>query len=173
MAIFKNISNFSNTSDYLPIINGVLVVETIILGLALVKLKHSKYLRYWYKVFGLSAVLAEVTLVTIGIVLTRFVYHYFFKTFSIWTFILLAIAIQITHDLLFYSYLRIIPYNTNLMFDIFKKYTNETGVNAIFRNSIIMASSCLFSSYLATQSLNINIINLLVTLYIIPYALHA
>jgi hypothetical protein len=59
------------------------------------------------------------------------------------------------------------------MFDIFKKYTNETGVNAIFRNSIIMASSCLFSSYLATQSLNINIINLLVTLYIIPYALHA
>jgi len=172
MVAFKNISVFSNTSDYLPIINGVLLVETIILGLALVQLKHSKYLRYWYKAFGLSAVLAEVTLITIGIVLTRFLYHYFFKTFSIWTFVLLAVGIQIAHDLLFYSYLSFVPYNTNLMFDIFKKYADEIHIFAIIRDSIIMTGSCLFASYLATQSLNVNIINLLVTLYIIPYALH-
>ena len=50
ITFFKDISNFSNTSDYLPILNGVLLVETIVLGLALVQLKHSKYLQQWVSI---------------------------------------------------------------------------------------------------------------------------
>jgi len=173
ITFFKDISKFSNTSDYLPILNGVLVVETIGLGLALVQLKHSKYLQQWYNKFGLSAVLAETTLVMTGIIIARFLYHYFFKTFSIWTFVLLAVAIQIVHDLSFYQFLIRIPYGTNYMLDVLKNYTSEMRYTALLRDSVIISSSCLLGSYLATMSFNMNIINLIITTYIIPYAIYS
>jgi len=171
--IFKDISNFSNTSDYLPIIDAVLFVETIILHFALAGYNRSNFLQYWYKKFKLSAVLADVCIVTIIIIATRFLYHYFFTKFSIWLFVLLAVTIQIVHDILFYNFFVLVPRGINSMLDTFKNYASEVRYFAIIGDSVVVILSCLLASYLANFSLNINIINLITTLYFIPYALHA
>ena len=70
--IFKNISNFSNVYDYLPILNGSLIADLIILFLAFNGVFKSFYLKKWYKKYQLSAVLADVLILVIGIILARF-----------------------------------------------------------------------------------------------------
>jgi hypothetical protein len=125
MKLFQDISNFSNINDYLPIINGVLFTETIVIYLALDGLKYSKILQKWYNTYKLSAVLAHVSIVSLIIIAARFLYHYFFKTFSIWTFTLFAVAVQIIHDLFFYIFFLVSPRGINSMIDLFKDYANE------------------------------------------------
>jgi hypothetical protein len=71
--MLKNIANFNNTNDYLPLLNGALLVEIVIIYLTLKGIViKSKYLTYWYRHYGLSAVIADVLIVMIGFVLTRF-----------------------------------------------------------------------------------------------------
>jgi len=172
MKLFQDISNFSNINDYLPIINGVLFTETIVLYLALDGFKHSKILQKWYNTYKLSAVLADVSIVTIIIIAARFLYHYFFKTFSIWTFTLFAIAVQIVHDLFFYVFFHMTPRGVNSILDLFKDYSKEMGYYILLGDSIIVCLACLFASNLGTYSLNINIITLVATLYFVPFMLH-
>jgi hypothetical protein len=172
MKLFQDISNFSNTNDYLPIINGVLFTETIAIYLALDGLKHSKILQQWYNKYKLSAVLADISIVTIIIIVTRFLYHYFFKTFSIWTFILLAIIVQIIHDLFFYAFFTITPRGINSMLDLFKDYAKEMSYYILLGDSIIITLACLFASNLGTYSLNLNIVTFFFTLYFIPFMIH-
>ena len=83
MKLFGDISNFSNVSDYLPILNGVLFVETFVIFFTLHNFISSKTLSIWYKKFQLSAVLADVSIVFLVIILTRFLYYFFFSQFSL------------------------------------------------------------------------------------------
>ena len=170
----KDISHFSNTTDYLAILNAVLFVDItgVYLTMNNIFIK-SKYLQYWYETFGLLAVIADVLIIVIGIIITRFLYHSFFKTFSIWNFIFLALVIQIIHDILFYLFFsRLVPKGQNKMFDVFKNYAKEVGPLAILGDSTMMAASCLLASWYASYSVNINIINLIVTLYLMTYILN-
>jgi len=65
-----------------------------------------------------------------------------------------------------------VPVGMNRMLDTFKKYSKEVGLYAVLGDSIIMISSCLLASNLANYSTNLNIINLIVTLYFIPYVIY-
>ena len=67
--IFGDISNFSNVNDYLPILNGCLNADLIIIFLVFHKIFNSFYLKKWYKTFKLSAVLADVLILVIGIII--------------------------------------------------------------------------------------------------------
>ena len=58
--LFKNISDFLNVNDYLPILNGCLNADLIIIFLAFHGGFKSIYLKKWYKKYQLSAVLADV-----------------------------------------------------------------------------------------------------------------
>lgn len=171
MQLFKNISNFNNTADYLPILVGVLWVETFVIFFTFVT-SRSKVLEQWYKKYTLSAVMADVLIVIIGILITRFLYPFIFKGFSLWKFIGLALAIQIAHDILFYNFFSLVPSGTNAMIDTFKSYAKEVGAYAILGDSAIIVFSCLAASHLATYSFNWNIVNLIVTLYFIPYLIY-
>ena len=95
MKFFNDISNFNNVSDYLPILNGILFVETFTIFFTLHSFLRSKTLSFWYQKFQLSAVLADVSIVFLVIILTRFLYPFFFSQFSLILFILLALFIQI------------------------------------------------------------------------------
>ena len=86
--------------------------------------------------------LCDTLILVIGIVLTRFVYRFVFKSFSLVKFIGLACAIQIVHDILFYIFFQSVPR---------------------------MVMAVLFFALLAQQSLNTNIIVLIVALYTMPY----
>lgn len=170
--IFKDISNFNNVNDYLPILNGSLNADLIIIFLLYHGIFKSYYLKTWYKKYQLSAVIADVLILIIGIILARFFYNYFFTSFNIWKFIGLAIIIQIIHDILFYWFFKLIPIGYNSMLDFFKKYAEEVGAGAILGDSIMMALACLLSSHFATYSLNGNIIILIISMYFLPYMIN-
>jgi hypothetical protein len=171
MQIFKNISNFNNTEDYLPILVGVLTVETFVIFFTFAT-SRSKVLEYWYKTYGLSAVIADVIIVMIGIIIARFLYPFIFTGFTIWNFVGLALGVQILHDILFYNFFSLVPKGYNRMIDTFKKYSGEVGGYAILGDSLIIIFSCLIASNLANYSFNANIISLLVSLYFIPYLIY-
>jgi len=170
--MFSDISNFNNINNYLPILNGCINADLIILFLLYHNVFKSYYLKKWYKKYQLSAVLADVLILIIGIVLARFLYSYFFTSFNILKFTVLAVIIQITHDLIFYWFFNSVPYGYNSMLDFFKEYAKEVGVQAILGDSFMMILACLLSSHFAGYSLNINIILLIISLYFFPYMIN-
>jgi hypothetical protein len=170
--LFADISNFNKISDYLPILNGCLHADLIIILGVFNNIIQSVYLKKWYKLFNLSAVIADVLILVIGIILTRFFYKFVFKTFSIWKFTALALIIQTVHDYLFYIFFSNIPRGHNFMLDFFDKYAKEVSFGAIIGDNFMMILACLLSSHIATYSINFNIIILIVSIYLIPYILY-
>jgi uncharacterized protein YacL len=171
MVFFQDISHFSNMHDYLPILNGVLFVEIIVLFLALSQKKPSS-LQTWYKTYRLSAVIADVLIVVLGIIIARFLYPFIFDTFSIWKFILLLVCLQTIHDILFYGFFTLIPRGKNQMLDLFKDYAKSVGGSAILGDNLIVIFSALFASILAKYTTNTNIIATCIAVYFIPYFLY-
>ena len=170
--LFDDISKFDNTTDYLSILNGCLNADLIVLFLVFHGVFKSVYLKKWYKKYHVSAILADILILFIGIILTRFCYAYLFETFVIWKFVILAICIQIMHDVLFYWFFTSLPMGYNSILDFFKSYANEVGAGAIMGDSFTITLACLLSSNFATYSLNMNIIALVFSLYCIPYMIH-
>jgi hypothetical protein len=170
--IFKDISNFNNVNDYLPIINGCVNADLIILFLLYHGVFRAYYLKKWYKKYQLSATIADVLILVIGIILARFFYKYFFESFNIWKFTGLAVIIQIIHDFLFYWFFKSVPIGYNAMLDFFKEYAREVGVGAILGDSLMMILACLMSSHFATYSFNGNVILLIIFLYFVPYMIN-
>ena len=97
-------------------------------------------------------------ILVIVIIITRFLYKYFFVSFNIWKFTGLAVIIQIIHDILFYLFFTSVPRGYNGMLDFFKDYAKEVKGGAILGDSFMMIIACLLSSFFATYSLNTNII---------------
>jgi uncharacterized protein YacL len=100
--MFENISNFYNVNDYLPILNGCINADLIIIFLLFHDVINSKYLKKWYQKFNLSASIADILILVIGIIIARALYSYIFREFNIIFFTILAVLIQITPDILFY-----------------------------------------------------------------------
>lgn len=170
--MFKNIANFNNTSDYLPLFNGVLITDLIVIFLLNTNIIHSSVLKEWYNKYNLSAVIADVLIIYIGLIITRYLYYYIFDTFTIVKFVMLAVIVQIIHDILFYIGFKNVPRGTNRMLDTFKDYANQVSYGAILADSGMMILASLLASYLASKSLNINIIIMIVALYILPYSIY-
>jgi hypothetical protein len=170
--MFKNISDFNNVNDYLPILNAVLITDMVVILLLIFGFIKSKVLVEWYKKYNLSAVIADILIIFIGIIITRYIYPKLFGEFSIIKFTILAVLVQIIHDILFYLLFKNIPRGTNMMLDTFKDYANEVGFNAILADSGMMIMASLLSSYLTGQSLNTNSILLIVLVYILPYIVY-
>lgn len=169
--MFKDISRFDNINDYLPILNAILIVEIVVI-ICTYSNMLGKYLRIWYQQFLLSALLADVLVIFIVVIIARAIYYYIFDTFSIINFILVMLVIQITHDILFYLMINIIPRGANKMIDLFKDYANEVSYKAIIGDSIMIISTGLIASYLANFDANVNIIILAVFVYLLQYILH-
>ena len=170
--MFKNIANFNNTNDYLPLLNAVLITDLFVISLLNTNIIKSKVLRQWYSQYNLSAVIADVLIILIGLIITRFIYYYIFETFSIVKFILLAIIVQITHDILFYIFFSNIPRGFNKMLDTFKDYGKEVSYKAVIADSGMMIMSCLIAFYLVNKNINTNIIVLIIVIYLLPYLLY-
>jgi len=170
--MFKNIANFSNTKDYLPLLSGVLITDMFVILLLNMKLINSQVLRKWYSEYNLSAVIADVFIILIGLIITRAIYYYIFDNFSILKFILVAVVVQVIHDILFYILFKNVPRGMNRMLDTFKDYANEVSYKAILSDSGMMIMAAIIASYLAGESLNKNIIVLVVSVYVLPYLLY-
>jgi len=168
----NNIANFNNTNDYLPLFNAVLITDLFVIFLLNIGMIKSKVLRQWYSQYNLSAVIADVLIIFIVLIIVRAIYYYVFDSFSIIKFIILAVILQITHDILFYVFFSNIPRGVNKMIDTFKDYASDVSYKAILADSGMMIMSCLVASYLVNKDTNTNIIVLVVFLYLLPYLLY-
>lgn len=166
---FGDISNFNNINDYFPIIASVFLTEVIFFFIIFKFLKSVK-IKEWYNKFGLSAVICDTFIITIGFLITRFLYNKIFKEFNIVKFILLFLAVQTIHDLLFYYLLvKPMPVGVNYMFDLFKEYGNETGAGSYLGNSSMVIVSSLLASLFVSNKVNTNIIIIILCIYLFPY----
>ena len=170
--MLKNIADFSNTNEYLPLFNAVLITDLFVIFLLNITVIKSQVLRQWYSKYNLSAVIADVLIILIGLIITRAIYYYVFDSFSIIKFIILAVVVQITHDILFYVLFSNIPRGVNKMIDTFKDYANDVSYKAILADSGMMIMSCLIAFYLVNKNTNTNIIVLISFVYLLPYLLY-
>ena len=170
---FQDISHFSNTADYLPILSAAIIVDLIVMLSAVFGLIQSKALAAWYQQFGGMAVLADVLILVIGVIIARFLYPIFFSKWSLLQFLGLTIAIQVAHDLLFAVLFNAMPRGASAILDVFKRYATEVGFMILLADAMMIAGTVLLGSLLASQSLNTNMIVFLVALYLIPYVLYS
>ena len=170
--MLKNIGDFNNINDYLPLFNSVLITDLFVILLLNTSVIKSQVLKKWYSQYNLSAVIADVLIILIGLIITRAIYYYVFDSFSILKFVILAVIVQIIHDLLFYIIFSNVPRGVNKMLDTFKDYANEVSYKAILADSGMMIMSCLIASYLVNKNTNTNIIVLISFLYLLPYLLY-
>ena len=170
--MFSNIAKFDNTGDYLPLLNGVLFTDLFVIFLSNTKVIDSRVLIKWYEDYNLSAVLADVLIILIGLIIVRAVYYRVFSEFSIYKFIALALVVQFAHDMLFYAFFKSVPRGMNRMLDTFKDYANEVSYKAILADGGMMVMAAIIGSYLAGRNLNTNIIVLIALLYALPYLLY-
>ena len=168
----KNIANFNNTNDYLPLLNAVLITDLLVILLSNMRVIQSQVLKKWYAQYNLSAVIADVFIILIVLIIARALYYYLFDTFSLIKFIGLAVVLQVIHDVLFYLVFSSIPRGVNNMIDTFKDYAKEASYYAILSDSAMMVSSCLIASYLVNKNLNTNILVFISSLYAMPYLLY-
>jgi uncharacterized protein YacL len=171
--MFQNISHFNNTTQYLSILNGALITDLLFMFFLIFGVFHTKVLEQWYAKYTIAAAMEDTLILVIGVVIARFLYQPIFgSSFSIVKFTLLAVCIQVIHDLLFYVFFSLIPKGSNQMMDTFKAYGKEVSFYAIVADSCMMASTCLLSSLLASWSTNSNIVLLIFVLYLFPYTLY-
>ena len=168
----KNIGNFNNINDYLPLFNAVLITDLFVIFLLNTNVIKSQVLHKWYLLYNLSAVIADVLIILIGLIITRAIYYYIFDNFSLIKFIIIAVIVQIIHDILFYIFFSNTPRGVNKMLDTFKDYANDVSYKAIFADSGMIIMACLIASYLVNKNTNTNIIVLISFLYLLPYLLY-
>lgn len=168
-----DISRFEKYNDYLPLLNAVIITDMIVIILLLGGLIKSKTLRDWYKELNLSAVICDILIIFLGIVIARFLYYYLFEKFMLWKFILLAVVVQIVHDLSFYKLVVSIPRGKSLIIDLFKNYGEENGFSAIISDSLMIISSCLLTSLFSSFGINANLIILVLSIYLVPYLIYS
>jgi uncharacterized protein YacL len=170
--MFGKIANFSNTNDYIPLFNGVMITDLFVILLLNMGIIKSRVLREWYDKYNLSAVIADVLIIMIGLIITRYVYYSIFKEFSIIKFVFVAVIVQIIHDILFYVFFSSVPRGMNQMIDTFKDYAKDVSYKAILSDSGMMVMAAFIASYLANQSANTNMIVMIVSMYFLPYLLY-
>lgn len=168
-----DVSNFNRISDYVPILTAALVVDMAIMALTIAGGVNIRSLNQWYNKFGLAAVIADVLIIVIGIIISRFLYPFLFTKYSLALFLGLALVVQLVHDVLFGLTLTYIPSKKSDMVDVFKDYAKESGLQILFADAIMVLSTVIIASYLATWSTNSNIIALIVVVYVLPYLLYS
>jgi hypothetical protein len=163
------------TNNYLSIVTGALITDILVIILLIQGCINSKVLIKWYKTYNLSAVIADVLIIVIGVLLARGFYPYVYganSSFSLLKFTMLAVCIQIAHDLLFNGVITAIPLGANRMVDTFKAYANEVGIKAIVSDSAMMIVTCLIANYFANKDPGITIVAFIVSVYCVPYLIY-
>jgi hypothetical protein len=169
----KPTSNFTNTNELLPIITANLWVDLVIIFIAMSGIIFTgKTLKIWYKKYRLSAVIADMFSIILGLILLRYIVYKLNIKVNLFQFILLGIGLCIIHDILFYLFFTNIPKGSNHMIDFFKDYSKDLGKTAIVGDVILVIWAIIISALLNKKSKQFNIITLFIGIYLIPYIIH-
>ena len=166
--MLNNISDFKNNDDLLPIFLAVAIIDLIVILIAKYTSFFGRQINVWYDKLGMTAVLLDIFIIVIGLLVTRFIFTYFSLTFSPIKFIIIALIVQILHDIGLYK-LFIEPHKGgNLIFNIYKDYAKENGFKIILADSGMVIGSCLLAMYLKGEQSYNNIALFIFVLYLLP-----
>ena len=70
----KDIHNFYNVSDYLPLFNGALLAEIVVIFIVYYTPYFNSFFKKWYETYRLGAVTADVFILLIGFIITIYLY---------------------------------------------------------------------------------------------------
>ena len=168
--MFSDSKHFTRTADFLPVIVAALFVDLVGVFLSAEDYIRSKTLKFWYQRYGLAAVLCDVLSIVIGVLFTSFLYSLLFSEFQLLLFIALGIAVQMTHDVLFYQVFSRIPRGKSEILDVFKDWANEQGGPTILLGDACMIVATILIAFLLSKySKRVNSIALISGLYLVPY----
>tara|TARA_B100001093_G_C26522609_1_gene882433 strand:- start:34 stop:618 length:585 start_codon:yes stop_codon:yes gene_type:complete len=169
----KPVSNFMNNDELLPIVTANLWVDLVIIFIAMSGIIYTgKTLKLWYKKYRLSAVIADMFSIILGMILLRYIVYRLNIKVDLFQFILLGIGLCIIHDILFYLLFINIPRGSNNMLDFFKDYSKDLGATAIIGDVILVIWAIILASLLKNKSKKINIIILFIGIYLVPYIIY-
>ena len=174
-----DISNYKNVSDLTYILLAVLAVDVIVIFLVRFFPEiFGSSLNRWYDLFGLSAVLADVFIIVIGIAIARYIYTLWVKgkfaegKWSPAYFTGTVVVTQLVHDLLFYyGVITQVPRGHNMMIDIFKDYASG-GPKILVGDAAMMVSSSVIAIILKGLSPHLVASFGLLVAYTLPYILY-
>lgn len=171
-----NIGNYKATEDWWFLLPSILLVDVIVI--VLVRFFPHTFgapINDWYDEFGLAAVLSDVSIIAIGIAITRYIYTAFFmeqEGWSIMYFIALAVLIQLVHDVAFaYGIVQKIPVGHNSMIDTFKAYV-KGGPKILLVDALMVAGSIGLAATLKATDFHTTVSMSLVTAYTLSYILY-
>jgi hypothetical protein len=159
--------------NYLALLNGVIITDMVVIVMLVFGVIQSKSLKEWYNKFSLGGFISDIFSIMFGILLANFIYPYLFDEFKLVKFIILAVVIQLAHDILFALFLTNIPLGTSKIIDTFKNYAGEHGLKILPVDSTMIISTILISTYLSDKSTDINMLILITMLYLLPYFLYS
>jgi hypothetical protein len=173
---WEDISEYEEIKDWIYIFIGIIVTELILLFLVRYFPEFfGKMINVWYNRFKLSAVLADVFILAIGIGISRYLYTEFIYPKHDWNplyFTGTTVFVQILHDILFYiGVVQQVPKGSNAMIDVFKEYASSAGSRAIIGDSVLMISSVGIAMIAKGMDLHAAVFLGLLGIYGIPYIL--
>jgi uncharacterized protein YacL len=153
--LLGDISNINNNLDYLQIFTAVFIIDFIVIVIAKKTKFFGKQINVWYDKLGMTAVLLDVFIIVIGLIITRYIFHFYKIEYKPEYFILVALAVQLIHDILLYVlFIEPSKKGDNLIMDIYKDYSIENGGYILLANSSMVIGSCLIAMLLKNRNLH-------------------
>jgi hypothetical protein len=144
----------------LPLLNAALFTDLSVIFLLLYVFK-SNTLTQWYREFGIGAVLADVLVLVLVVWLAHFLYQG-----NIFIVALIAVGIQLIHDLLFGAFIQQYQGKSPIL-NVFKGYAKEHGTNILIADAMMILSTVLFERIFSM--FNYNEILSVFLVYLVPY----
>jgi len=171
--MLSDISNINNNFDLVSIVLAVLIVDFIVIYIA----KNTNYfgneIIVWYEKFGMTGVLLDVFIIIIGLIITRYIFNYFKLEFTPIKFILVAVGVQLVHDVLLYKlFIEPSTPGSNSIIDIYKTYSMENGAKILLADAGMIVGAALIAMYLKNVELKNIIAMFFVIIYFIPYVVY-
>jgi hypothetical protein len=174
----KPVANYNNKFEYIPVLTSNILADLLIVYITfsgILSVKNSKswnILTKWYKKYRLSAMIADILIGVLYLLLARYLAFAFKLNFNLFTFAIFAVAIQLTFDFLFYLLFSTIPKKQNDMLDMFKEWGKFAGLDALWGDSILVIVGVIVSAFLNQQSVDFNLVTLILSCYLVPYIIY-
>ena len=172
--ILGDIGNYSEVSDFAPIISASLIGMNFAVILSKFGSLGGFSMNAYFDTFGLEGILANTSFMVIMFQLARWFYTTFYtrgdRPWSPFVFICFLLAIEFVHDLIFYyGPLKSIPSGKNDMIDALKKYAAENGSRALAGHAVFLIFIGVIAMFLKESSFLFSFIVVSVTLYMLPF----
>lgn len=152
-------------------LSAVIVTDLLFILLNRYDVLRSECLKKWYTKYELSAIIADVAIIFFVMTFTR---AYVAPGKTGLSLLLVILAVQVVHDVMFYFIFKSIPRGKSETMDFFKAYADEIGVKAIIGDSMMMGSafvlSLFFSKYMTSTVARV--LMLTAAIYAAPYVLY-